>query len=161
MIPKHLERWTRPDHYMGASWPDYFSAGVGQSRDSQAWERSNFRVMLAALGGESETVLVIRESDWAVGWVEWIAIHESDAKALGVADAQAQRLADYPVLDEMDCSELENEDAQEVWANCYDNADRLAYIREHRSQFDFRSLSDLLGCVRGHYFSGYASDLLT
>lgn len=34
--------------------------------------------MLRELGGESETVRVVRESHWAVGWVEWIAIHESD-----------------------------------------------------------------------------------
>jgi len=84
--PKNIQRWTRPDHYFGKAWPDYFSSGVRQSRDSDALERSNFECMLKALGGESETVIVVRETHWAVGWVEWIAIHESDDKALKIAD---------------------------------------------------------------------------
>ena len=33
-IPKHLKRWSMPPSYFGAVWPDYYSAGVGQSRDS-------------------------------------------------------------------------------------------------------------------------------
>lgn len=52
--PQHLRRWTRPDSYFGAEWPDYFSAGFGQSRDSDALERSNFAVALRDLGGESD-----------------------------------------------------------------------------------------------------------
>ena len=82
------------DHNAGsAEWHSYYSAGVGQSRDSDCLEQSNFAAMLASLGGESETVLVVRESHWAVGWVEWIAIHEADEKALAIADAQCERLA--------------------------------------------------------------------
>ena len=54
--PKHLKRWERPKDYFGAEWSSYYSAGVGQSRDSDCLEQSNFGSMLAALGGESETV---------------------------------------------------------------------------------------------------------
>jgi hypothetical protein len=159
--PRNLNRWTRPDHYFGAEWPNHFSAGVGQHRDSDALARSNFRCMLRALGGESDTVRVIREGHWAVGWVEWIAIHESDATALEIADDIAAALADYPVVDESDFSELENEDAQQVWSQCYDDAGRIDYIRRHRGHFEFRDFSDLIGCARGRYFAGYASELLT
>ncbi|WMT71325.1 hypothetical protein [Bradyrhizobium sp. Ash2021] len=84
--PEFLKRWTMPPNYFGAVWPAYYSSGVGQSRDSVALERSNFTSMLRDLGGESETVIVVRESHWLVGWVEWIAIHESDDKALAIAD---------------------------------------------------------------------------
>ena len=42
--------------------------------------------MLTALGGETDTVIVVRETHWAVGWVEWIAIHQDDEKALKIAD---------------------------------------------------------------------------
>jgi DNA invertase Pin-like site-specific DNA recombinase len=35
---------------------------VGQSRDSDCLEQSNFAVMLHELGGESDTVIVVRES---------------------------------------------------------------------------------------------------
>src|SRR6266436_1054881 len=63
--PEHLKLWTMPDCYFGEVWPAYYSAGVGQSRDSDALERSNFACMLKAVGGESDTVQVVRESHWA------------------------------------------------------------------------------------------------
>jgi hypothetical protein len=73
--------------------------------------------MLEALGGETETVIVVRESHWAVGGVEWIAIHEADAMALAKADEQCERLADYPVLNEEDWSGREFEAQCATWAN--------------------------------------------
>jgi hypothetical protein len=94
--PQNLKRWTLPHNYIGAIWPNYFSAGVGQSRDSSAVERSNFASMLKALGGESETVIVVRESHWAVGWVEWIAIHQNDDRALKIAD---QMFSQFGLID--------------------------------------------------------------
>jgi hypothetical protein len=96
--PKHLKGWSRPKDYFGAEWSSYYSAAVGQSRDCDCLEQSNFGTMLAALGGESDTVIVLRESHWAVGWVEWIAIHELDTVALRKADEQCERLECYPVL---------------------------------------------------------------
>jgi hypothetical protein len=162
--PVNLKKWTMPDSYFGESWPNHYSAGVGQSRDSDCLEQSNFAVMLKLLGGEADVVTVVRESHWLVGWVEWIAIEadgtdESD-KALRIADEAKERLVDYPVFDEDDFSERETEAANETWTNCYNDAERLKYIREHRSQFEFRDYADLIGCVRGRYFAGYASELL-
>lgn len=159
--PTHLKRWTMPDHYFGEVWPAYYSSGVGQSRDSDALERSNFFCMLRELGGETETVQVVRESHWAVGWVEWIAIHQDDEKALQVADAIKGKLKDYPVVDESHWSEVEQEDANLTWKDCYGVAARIAYIRKHRSQFEFHDYADMLGCVRGRYFAGYTSELLS
>lgn len=173
--PENLKRWTRPQCYAGAEWPDYYSAGVGQSRDSGALERSNFAAMLDAIGGEQahETledpndegaalslVRVVRESHWAVGWVEWIAIHESATEALQIADKLKGKLENYPVLDEEHYCQLETEEANEVWKNCYRPNERVEYVRKHRSQFEFRGLADMLGCIRGNYFAGYASELL-
>lgn len=158
--PKCLTRWTMPDHYFGATWEEYFSSGVGQSRDSDALERSNFACMLKALGGESDTVRVIREGHWAVGWIEWIAIHQGDETALRQADEIKAGLEDYPVVDESHWSELEDEDAQETWTNCFSDGERLKYVREFRSQFDFRDYADMMGCIRGKWFGGYASELL-
>jgi hypothetical protein len=115
MTYDNLRRWTMPDHYFGATWPDYYSAGVGQSRDSDALERSNFACMLRELGGESETVIVVEESHWAVGWVQWIALHETDAAALAVADRIKGKLEDYPVVDEEHFSDLEWNEAADFW----------------------------------------------
>ena len=156
----NLRRWTMPKNYFGETWPDYYSAGVGQSRDSDALERSNFRSMLAKLGGESETVIVVRENHWAVGWVEWIAIQQNDDKSLAIADRTKGELDDYPVIDESDWSELESEDADATWRNCFDRSERADYIREHRSQFEFNSFADARAQLRGDYFGGYASELL-
>jgi hypothetical protein len=111
----HIKPWTMPRNYAGEVWPDYYSAGVGQSRDSSLLEASNFAAMLAALGGESETVIIVRESHWAVGWVEWIAIHATDEARLQIADSQMARLEDYPALDEDDWSNREHEARADYW----------------------------------------------
>ncbi len=159
--PEYLKLWTHPENYFGECHPATYSSGVGQSRDSGALERSNFAAMLDAIGGESETVSVIRESHWAVGWVEWIAIHQDDEKALKIADDIKRGLEDdYPVIDEDAWSEMEHQEAQEVWQNCYSDSERIEYIRRYRDQFEFRNYADLIGCVRGKYFAGWASDLL-
>ena len=159
--PKHLKRWTMPDSYFGEIWSNYYGSGCGQSRDSDCLERSNFECMLKALGGESETVTVVRESHWAVGWVEWIAIHQDDETALKIADDIQERLQDYPVISDDDFSEKEMEEANQVWTNCYSWQERIKYIRENRDQFEPHDFQDLLECVRGKYFIGYASELLT
>lgn len=158
--PTHLKLWTPPEHYFGEVWPATYSSGVGQSRDSDALERSNFACMLEAIGGESDTVTVVRESHWLVGWIEWIAIHQDDDKALELADKVQEGLADYPIVNEDHWSQLEQEDADQTWQNCYSPLERVAYIRKFRNQFKFRTFADLLDCVRGKYFAGYASELL-
>lgn len=155
-----LRRWTMPANYVGSEWPEYYSAGFGRSRDSDCLEENNFVEALAALGGESDTVQVVRESHWAVGWVEWIAIHESDEKAIRIAEELNERRDEYLSLNDDTLSEREMEAANDVWRDCYDVRERIAYIRKHRNQFEFHNFRDMLGCVRGEYFVGYASELL-
>lgn len=178
-VPKHLKRWQLPQSYIGAHWPDYY-VFLGRHRDSDCLTNSNFECGLKAVqavagkepiqgpvgtvlhdeDGEAATVRVVSENHWAVGWVEWIAIHESDSAALECADQIMERLDDYPVVDEQDWSERESKEADEVWKSCYRPHERVEYIRKHRSQFEFRGFADLLACVRGKYFAGYASELL-
>jgi hypothetical protein len=128
---KHISRWTMPQYYIGELWPDYYSAGIGKSRDSDALERANFDAMLSRLGGESETVIVVRESHWAVGWVEWIAIHATDTKALEIADSIKGKLEDYSIIDEDLFSRYEYEECETVWSQCYDDRERADYLRRH------------------------------
>lgn len=160
MEPKHLKLWSYPENYAGEVWPNYY-VFLGRHRDSSALARANFDAALEAIGGEVEdTVVVVRESHWAVGWVEWIAIHMDASDALEKADAIQSKLEDYPVVDEELWGMYEREEADETWRNCYSVAERLEYIREHRSQFEFHGMEDLIGCARGKYFAGYASELL-
>lgn len=114
--PQHLKLWTRPDHYAGEVWPGYY-VFLSQHRDSDSLTRSNFLCGLEAIGGESETVQVVREGHWAVGWVEWIAIHQDDERALEAADEVARRLEGYPVVNEDHWGQMEWEEAQDYWAS--------------------------------------------
>lgn len=154
-----LKRWTRPGNYVGAEWPDYY-VFLGRNRDSDDLTESNFACGLKAIGGESETVRIIRESHWAVGWIEWIAIHESDSAALEIAREICDALNDYPIIDEDDWIKRESETADIIWRDGYDWQERIEYIRDNRSQFDFHDMVDMMQCVRGQFFNGYASELI-
>ena len=128
-----IERWTRPSDF-GQHVDSWFYTSkafvfLGRHRDSDLLTESNFECALAALGGESNTVQVIREGHWAVGWVEWIAIHESDSKALEIADDIQAALSDYPVVNEDDWSEREWNAAQDYWSEL-DISERVDLCRK-------------------------------
>ena len=126
--PQFIERWTLPPYYSGAHWNDYY-VFLGRHRDSSILSDSNFNEALKAIGGESETVIIVRESHWAVGWVEWIAIHESDEETLKKADEIAESLQDYPVLNEESYSQAQFEAICDTWENSTIE-DRIEWCRE-------------------------------
>lgn len=138
---------------------DWLVLPCGRNRDSDCLAESNFASALASLGGESEMVEVHRFGHWACGWFEIILIKPGTDAATEAERIEAA-LSDYPILDDSDFSEREHEAAQQAWRDCYTDAQRLEYIAEHRSQFEFTSLSDMMGCVRGKHFCGYAGELL-
>lgn len=90
-------------------------APVGQNRDSNELDQSNFAAALELLGGESDTVEVHRFGHWAVGWFEILIVDQADAKRISILDDIARRLDDYPVLDESDWSRREYESFLESW----------------------------------------------
>lgn len=135
-------------------------APVSQTRDSGPLAQSNFDACLEALGGESDTVEVHRFGHWGPGWFEIIVIDPADTEKVEIAEDIERALENYPVLDDVDFSEREHSEANEVWANCYNNIERINYIRENRRQFDFHNFEDLMRCAKGQYFCGYASELL-
>ncbi len=157
-----LNEWTMPGSYFGATWEGYY-VFLSQTRDSHTLERSNFICALEAIGGESEHeggVQVVREGHWACGWIEWIAIPAGPSVALAKALEIMDGLESYPVVNEEHWSEVEREEADEAWRNCYDLSERIEYIRDNPSQFDFHNWADLRSCLKGEYFAGYASELL-
>lgn len=158
----NLNEWTMPDSYFGAEWEGYY-VFLGQNRDSDVLERSNFITALELIGGESEHeggVTVVRESHWAVGWIEWIAIPAGPSVALAEAIEILERLEACSVLNEDHLIELEAEEADKVWSKCYDRSERVKYIRDNQDQFDFCSWSHMRAVIEGKYFSGYASELI-
>jgi len=154
-VPENLKLWTLPDSYMGAQWDDYY-VFLSKHRDSDAVTRSNYICGLGAIGGESDTVRCVNEGHWAVGWVEWIAIHKSDSKALEIADKIAGDLIDYPVLNEDHLSGLEHDEACEYWESM-SVRDRAEYcVRAGQSVFAARrdwfddpdgQMQELLNCA--------------
>lgn len=155
--PTRLRRWKWPRDYMGESWTDYYGSGVGQSRDSSCLEQSNFAEMLSALRRVSDTVQVVHESHWAVGWIKWIAIHESDEKALREADRLMGRLENYPALNEDDWTQREWDAACDYWEQC-GWRERVRMLRDKCRVNGFR---DLMAAVRGSWSAAdlHASDI--
>lgn len=117
---------------------DWFVLDVSQNRDSEPLSRSNFRKALEILGGESETVEVHRFGHWGPGWFELILLapeREEDGNKIEAA------LADYPVLDDDDFSELEFEELQNDWKNWAGRS----YVDKLRSVFSLsESTEDFL-----------------
>ena len=111
-----MKRWERARNYIGETYYEYFVL-IGQHRDSDALDRSNFQVALDLLSGESEKVLVVCSNHWAVGWIEGIFIHESATDKIAIGEEIEERLSQYPVLDEEHYSELELSELSEYWEN--------------------------------------------
>ena len=146
-------------NYMGETPSKGLLVVLTRNRDSDCLTESNWECALEQLGGESETVEIHRFGHWACGWWEALCVKAgSEAEKIG-AEIESL-LSDYPVLNDEHFSEKEQDEANRIWQSCYDEKERIEYIRENRSQFEFWSFSDLLQCVRGNFFSGYASDFI-
>ena len=139
-------------------------------RDSGTIDRSNFTCFeqalkalpeFAAWEGEFQPVTVERFNHWAVGWVDYLIVDPAFVAGVKMAESIREGLEDYPVLSDEHLSELESAEANQVWRDCYQPEERVKYVREHRSQFEFHDFRDMLGCLRGKYFAGYASELLS
>ena len=141
------------------------------NRDSDCLSRSNYRSFIKILGGKgtegnkgsceiNENLRIEESTHWACGWLQYLIINPAAVELIAVAEETLSRIDDYPVLDESDFSELEMDEANEVWSNCFNTNDRIKYIREHRREFEFQGLADLIGCARGKFFCGDYGALL-
>ena len=101
-------------NYMGEDLSDLYVVPVSRTRDSGCLDRSNFAVALDMLGGESDTVQVHNFGHWACGWYELILV-AGDSPAYSIAEKIAEKIADYPVLNEERLSDLEWSEAAETW----------------------------------------------
>lgn len=145
-------------NYMGEVPDSDWLCVMTRSRDSDCLTESNWRVAIKMLGGESENVRIDRFGHWACGWWESLSVKDGSSSH-SIGQDITEQIDSYPILDEDDFSELEEERAQEVWES-FNDSERVQYMRDNRSQFEFRSFGDLLSCARGEYFCGYANELL-
>ena len=151
--PSGLDSYS---NYLGETPSKGLLVVLTRNRDSDCLTESNWECALEQLGGESETVEIHRFGHWACGWWEALCVKAgSEAEKIGAEIESA--LEAYPVLNDEHFSEKEQDEANQIWQSCYDEKERIEYIRENRSQFEFWGFSDLLQCVRGDFFGGYAS----
>lgn len=156
-------------NYIGENCSNYYNI-YSQNRDSDVLTRCNFTCIFQDLEELEKTlpsdsdepfVDIHRHGHWACGWIEYIFVRkDSPEKLLDHCVEILSALDSYPVFNEDKLSEAEYEEANEVWKNCYDSKERIEYVRKYRDQFTFHNFSDLMSCIRGEYFAGYASELI-
>lgn len=157
-------------HIELANREDWLVVPCSRNRDSECVDESNFATALKCFEkctlsdeaqdkGESDHE-VHRFGHWGPGWYELIIVRPG-SKTAKEAEGIEAALTDYPILDDSDLSEREMNAANEVWEHCYSQKQRIEYMRDYSEQFEFHSFADMLGCARGKYFAGYASELLS
>jgi hypothetical protein len=127
---EHLEAcaWKTPDSYAGFS-PIGDYCILSRHRDANIIDESNWRVALASSDAkpwdngddnfeDRPMVYHWRAGHCLVGWVEYLMVRaDADEDTLKRAGEIVCALDDYPILDEWDYSELEEEAIQEAWSN--------------------------------------------
>ena len=154
-----LSEYTK-NNFMGDHDQDEWLVFLAQTRDSDPLERSNFICGLEKLGGESETVNIILHNHWACGGIEFIVIDPNDTEKIEIAESILNDLDNYPVINEEHFYRVEEDEAIEVWKNCYTVQERINHIRKHRDEFDFNGLVEIIHCVRGECYIGYPSTII-
>lgn len=89
-----------------------FSKIGGTHRDADALAQSNHRVLLRLLrevDPDEAAHGTLEASHWAVGWYRHVVIDPSNEAVVKVMKESIEMLADYPILDECDFSDLECE----------------------------------------------------
>jgi hypothetical protein len=88
---------------------------LAHTRDSDLMAESNWRTVLAYLGGERGDVAIERASHWGPGWVEYMLVNPFNVELVEKAEAVRAQLDDYPVFDEEDWSRSEMEEYDRQW----------------------------------------------
>lgn len=111
---------------------NWLVAPVTQTRDSDALDRSNFRVAVRELHTANcgDDWQIHRFGHWGPGWFEIILVRP-DSLAAKLAAEWESSLSDYPILSEEDHSELEWEGACEAWT-MLSTRERIAILSRHK-----------------------------
>ena len=138
----NLVPYARPSNFIGETWEGWLVfAACQNNRDACLLTRVNYKeatkqfealpVVMVEKGGETVgSVRFVTENHWACGWVEWIAIHPSNAAAVELAEKLGEKLEGYPILNESALSAAEVEAAQELWA-IMSLRERISLIKEY------------------------------
>jgi hypothetical protein len=112
--------WDLDDYAAERHWAGVALGPVGQHRDSDALDRSNFTAVLADLQDKyPDAVDTVSFGHWAVGWVEEIASDAGNVELQAAIQEWRDALEDYPVADEDAFCALEYDEALETIENCH------------------------------------------
>lgn len=118
---KTFGEWRRqPDYvcWLPKDWDSWLVCPVITNRDADTLTRSNWEAMIEAFrGAETEGAddwRTVEESHWACGWIR-LAVVRPGSTCAELAQGFADRLEDYPLLNEEHCSELEWAEYLEAW----------------------------------------------
>lgn len=110
---------------------------AAQHRDSDVLDQSNFAVsrkMLKEVGEEGEDWAVEQFSHWAVGWVEYLIVNPQSTAAVAKGEEIRESLEQYPVLDDEDYSQRE-EDEKWEWHRYHFEPDEWCEICQEEGAY--------------------------
>lgn len=96
-----MEKWSGKD-YIGERYDEYYLL-YSHHRDSDIINESNYQT-LKKIFIDLPGVIERSANHWAVGWVEYLLIHEKEHDTLVKGEYYLGQLKDYPILDEDDFS---------------------------------------------------------
>jgi len=115
-----LQAWTHPTgfdsdaNFVGTKPQGYCI--YSRNRDSSILEQVNFSEILKELGGESETVEVVRHRHWACGWIEYLIVsREAPTDLLDRCVEICKALKDYPVYSDTAYGDAQCEAIYDFW----------------------------------------------
>lgn len=112
--------WDLDGYADARNWAGVATGPVGQHRDSEALDRSNFEVIYEDLAERfGDDVDNASFGHWAVGWVEELAWNAGNTELATEVQRWEKALADYPVADDMHFSDLEWQDNHPREGECY------------------------------------------
>ena len=101
--------------YLGEDWFKDWFVIASRNRDSRILDQSNFESILESMGGESDTVQIIRSGHWACGWIELLLVNPTNIDKVEHAEWIHFELSKYPVFDENNYYRMEADYAIELW----------------------------------------------
>jgi len=109
-----LEKWKGADNYSGDDYSDYYIV-VGQNRDSNYEDQSNFIVTMKRLGGEnSSDVIIVHARHWLVGWIELLLVHENAKEKLELAKQILTEIDEEMILDWDNYQDLKSDEVDSL-----------------------------------------------
>src|SRR6266550_2530360 len=107
--------WDSLANFAGTIPDKHLLVLLSRNRDSDLLAESNWDTVLKFLGGESDSVQIVRHGHWACGWIEYLMIDGRDTDTVTLAESVESKLEDYPIFDEEDYSNRTYAAAFEYW----------------------------------------------